>query len=300
MLTLDQVKLKSMPRMSGLHPVLVAGTMALIERCYARGVPIIITQGLRTIAEQNGLYAKGRTQAQLNAVGLSHVKAQPKEDKVTNAIGGTSNHNYGLAIDFALLLPDGRTVSWDTLRDGDKDSLPDWSEVVEEAKKLGFEWGGEWRTFKDLPHLQMVFGLKIADLQAGRQPAAAKVSAAYAVIDKLQGEAAEDMKKIEELESQVKELAATVGGLIKSKDVLKDQAIQQAVEIKELSTLLLELTNTTPPAWSVEALKAFANTPSVLNGKPVIDTPDKATYTEARLITILYRLGLAGIQKGAK
>lgn len=188
MLTLDQVKLKSMPRMSGLHPVLMAATMALIERCYARGVPIIITQGLRTIADQNGLYAKGRTQEQLNAVGLSHVKAQPKETKVTNAIGGTSNHNYGLAIDFALLLPDGRTVSWDTLRDGDKDSLPDWSEVVEEAKRLGFEWGGEWRTFKDLPHLQMVFGLKIADLQAGRKPTGVQMDAAYARIDKLKGE----------------------------------------------------------------------------------------------------------------
>lgn len=44
MLTLDRVKLKSMPRMSGLHPVLVAGTVALIERCYARGVNIIITR----------------------------------------------------------------------------------------------------------------------------------------------------------------------------------------------------------------------------------------------------------------
>lgn len=108
------------------------------------------------------------------------------------------------------------------------------------------------------------------------------------------------MSKIAELESQVKELAANVGGGIKSKDVLKNKAIQQAEEIKKLSTLLLELTLTTPPAWSVDALKGFANTPSVFNGKPVIDTPDKATYSEAWLITILYRLGLAGIQKGAK
>lgn len=297
MLTLDQVKLKSMTRIEKLHPVLVAATLALIERSYARGVNIVIVQGLRTNAEQNGLFAQGRTQAELNAVGLSHVKAEPNKPKVTNAKGGTSYHNYGLAVDFALLLPDGRTVSWDTLRDGDKDSLPDWSEVVEEAKKLGFEWGGEWRTFKDLPHLQMVFGLKIADLRAGKQPAAAKVQAAYAVIDKLQGEAdelsAEDKKRIETLEAAVK-------ALTNSRDVLKEQALQQAGDMKEMSALLLELTNTNPPAWAKDALKAFANTPSVLNGKPVIDTPDKATYTEARLITILHRLGLAGIQKGAK
>lgn len=51
MLTLDQVKLKSQARLIGLHPVLVAATIALIERCYARGVDKIITQGLRSIAE---------------------------------------------------------------------------------------------------------------------------------------------------------------------------------------------------------------------------------------------------------
>ncbi|KHL94579.1 hypothetical protein QW71_17010 [Paenibacillus sp. IHB B 3415] len=83
-----------------------------------------------------------------------------------------------------------------------------------------------------------------------------------------------------------------------SRDVLKEQALRQAGEIKEMSVLLLELTDTNPPAWAKDALKAFANTPSVLNGKPVIDTPDKATYTEARLITILHRVGLATEQKG--
>ncbi|MEK3718882.1 M15 family metallopeptidase [Paenibacillus sp. FSL R7-0333] len=282
MLTLDQVKLKSMPRMSGLHPVLVAGTVALIERCYARGVPILITQGLRTIKEQDALYAQGRTKP---------------GNIVTNARGGYSNHNFGLAIDFALLLPDGSSVSWDMKRDGDKDGIADWLEVAQEAKALGFEWGGDWTSFKDYPHLQMVFGLSTAQLRAGKEPTAAQIKAAYAVIDKLQGEAdelsAEDKKRIEALEAAVK-------ALTNSKDVLKDQALQQASEIKELSALLLELTNTNPPAWAKDALKAFANTPSVLNGKPVIDTPDKATYTEARLITILHRLGLAGIQKGAK
>ncbi|MEK4520032.1 M15 family metallopeptidase [Paenibacillus sp. FSL H8-0122] len=172
MLTLDQVKLKSLPRLSGLHPVLVAATVALIERCYTRGVNIVITQGFRSKAEQDALYAQGRTKP---------------GSIVTNAKGGTSNHNHGLAIDFGLLLPDGRTVSWDTLRDGDKDSLPDWSEVVEEAKKLGLSWGGDWRSFKDMPHFDMTFGLSIAQLRAGKQPSAGKVAAAYAVIDKLQG-----------------------------------------------------------------------------------------------------------------
>lgn len=106
------------------------------------------------------------------------------------------------------------------------------------------------------------------------------------------------MSKIADLEEQVKELKKVVTGLNNSKDALKEQFLKQAVEIKELSAILLELTNTDPPTWSWEALQAFACTPSVLNGKPVIDTPGSATYAEARLITILYRLGLAAQQKG--
>lgn len=297
-LTLEQVKLKSESKLTGLQPVIAAGMIALITGCYNRGVQIIITQGLRTYAEQDNLYAKGRTAKQLAAVGLSKVTPQPKEDIVTNARGGYSNHNFGWANDFALLLPDGRTVSWDTLRDDDKDSLPDWSEVVEEAKKLGFEWGGDWRTFKDMPHMQMVFGLTTTQLREGKKPAVSSITKAFAAIDKYMEEAEEDMSRLEALEAQVKELASTVAGLTNSKEVLKQQALQQAGEIKELSALLLELTDTDPPAWSVDALKAFANTPSVLNGKPVIDTPNKATYTEARLIVILHRLGLAAQQKG--
>ncbi|WP_256701913.1 M15 family metallopeptidase [Paenibacillus sp. P3E] len=301
---MEQVKAKSAKRLDGLQPVVKAAATALIERCYARVVNIVITQGLRTIPEQNDLFAQGRTQDELNKAGLSHVKAKPSMQKVTNARGGYSNHNFGWAIDFALLLPDERTVSWDTLRDGDKDSLPDWSEVVEEAKALGFEWGGEWRTFTDLPHLQMVFGLTTTQLRIGRVPTAVQVQATYAVINKVQEEADElsqaEKQELAALQSEVKNLTAVVEGLTKSKDVLKDQALEQATEIKELKTAVMELTDTTPPAWSLEAIQALHDTPSVLNGQPVIDTPDKATKSEARLFTVLHRLGLTARLKGNK
>lgn len=193
MLTLEQVKVKSKSRLIGLHPAVLAGTNALIERAYARGVPIVITQGLRTKAEQNALYAKSRTQEQLNAVGLSHVTAQPKEKWATNAIGGSSNHNYGLAIDFALLLPNGSSVSWDMLRDGDGDKVKDWNEVVEEAKALGFFWGGDFESIFDGPHFEMTFGLTIKQLQAGAQPTETKTAVALARIERYMKEA-EDVK----------------------------------------------------------------------------------------------------------
>lgn len=168
MLTLDQVKSKSAGWLGKLHPVLLAGASALIQRSYAKGIPIVITQGMRTIAEQNALYAQGRTKP---------------GNIVTNARGGSSYHNYGLAIDFALLLPDGKTVSWDTSRDGNNDKMADWQQVAQEAKKLGFAWGGDWTSFKDYSHLEMTFGLTTEQLRAGRQPTVQQVKDALALIN---------------------------------------------------------------------------------------------------------------------
>ncbi|AIQ70404.1 M15 family metallopeptidase [Paenibacillus graminis] len=179
MLTLDQVNSKSAARLGGLHPALLAAANVLIQRCYVRGIPIVITQGLRTIAEQNALYALGRTK---------------KGAIVTNARGGSSFHNYGLAIDFALLLPDGRNISWDMSRDGDGDKLADWQEVVQEAKKLGLEWGGDWTSFKDYSHFQMAFGLTIQELKAGRRPAADQVKKALKRINGGEDEVNKDVE----------------------------------------------------------------------------------------------------------
>lgn len=108
---------------------------------------------LRTFAEQNALYSQGRTSPGA---------------KVTNAKGGQSWHNYGLAIDIVLLQDkDGNgtheTASWDNKIDFDGDGVADWLEVVYVFKLYGWEWGGDWASFKDTPHFQKTFGLTIAD-----------------------------------------------------------------------------------------------------------------------------------------
>lgn len=115
-----------------------------------------ITHGFRSFAEQNALYAQGRTD-----------KSNPI---VTNAKAGQSMHNYGLAIDICLVTPDGKKAVWDTKSDFDKDGKADWAECVEEAKKLGFAWGGDWKGFYDSPHFEMTGGLTLKDLQAGKKP----------------------------------------------------------------------------------------------------------------------------------
>ncbi|OMD89463.1 M15 family metallopeptidase [Paenibacillus odorifer] len=179
MLTLSQIKEKSSKRLTNLHPVVRSVATALIERCYKLNISILITQGLRTIAEQDALYAQGRTKP--GAI-------------VTNARGGYSYHNFGLAVDFALLLPNGSSVSWDMCRDGNNNQIADWQEVVKEAKGLGFEWGGDWTSFKDYPHFQMAFGLTLTQLRAGTKPSTSAVESAYKVINR---------KEEEELKSDV-------------------------------------------------------------------------------------------------
>lgn len=111
---------------------------------------------IRTFAEQATLYAQGRT-----APGKI----------VTNAPAGLSIHNYGLAFDIVLLVDKDangtyETASWDTATDFDHDGIADWMEVVKIAKAHGFTWGGDWASFKDLPHFEKTFGKKPSDLLA--------------------------------------------------------------------------------------------------------------------------------------
>lgn len=148
----------SVPRVNNLHPKLRSEAMQIItaaETKFPKNIAIRAVQGFRTWEEQNALYAQGRT---------------TPGQIVTNARAGSSYHNFGLAIDFAILYDkDGNgayeELSWNTLKDMDKDGLPDWSEVVASFEAAGWEWGGRWRTFKDLPHVQKTFGYSVAQLR---------------------------------------------------------------------------------------------------------------------------------------
>ncbi len=102
---------------------------------------MFVVSALRTYAEQTRLYAQGRS-----APG----------SKVTNAKAGESYHNFGLAFDFAVIR-DGRAV-WDQ-------NLQEWKLFVAICKNSGFEWGGDWRTFKDYPHLQLSESPALAELR---------------------------------------------------------------------------------------------------------------------------------------
>lgn len=146
---MDQITLQ---RIQKAHPLIREELLSLYKECnnklLGKGVRLRFAYVLRTFKEQDSLYAVGRTQ---------------KGKKVTNAKGGQSIHNYGLAFDIVLLYDlDGNgtfeTASWDMIKDGDKDGKADWMEVVDFFKSKGWTWGGDWKSFKDYPHFQKDFG----------------------------------------------------------------------------------------------------------------------------------------------
>jgi peptidoglycan LD-endopeptidase CwlK len=106
------------------------------------GIAIKITETLRTIAEQDRLYAQGRD----------------KPGKiVTNCRGGESFHNYGVAFDFCPM-KNGK-ADWNNLEQFEK--------VGRMGEALGLEWGGSWKKFPDRPHFQYTAGYSIKDFQQG-------------------------------------------------------------------------------------------------------------------------------------
>jgi peptidoglycan L-alanyl-D-glutamate endopeptidase CwlK len=107
-----------------------------------------LISGERSYAEQDRLFAQ--------------------RPKVTNARGGQSNHNFAIAWDAGIFIggqyDEGRNA---------KENQPylDLAKVAKAAVP-GLEWGGDWSSFKDLPHYQLATGKTVAQcralLEAGR------------------------------------------------------------------------------------------------------------------------------------
>lgn len=125
------------------------------NKLLGKGVRLRFAYTIRTFEEQDNLYKIGRS--------ILYNSNGERVGKVTNANGGQSIHNYGLAFDIVLLYDknnDGifETASWNTILDFDKDGIADWMEVINYFKSKGWTWGGDWKNFPDKPHLQKTFG----------------------------------------------------------------------------------------------------------------------------------------------
>jgi LAS superfamily LD-carboxypeptidase LdcB len=125
-------------RVQELHPEIRNKVIDFFNEAERKGIILRITSGYRTYDEQNKLYAQGRTIA---------------GSIVTNAKGGESNHNFALAFDVVQMI------------NGKADWNCDWNAIAKIGKSFGFDWGGDWKTFKDKPHFEMNFGLTLAQLR---------------------------------------------------------------------------------------------------------------------------------------
>ena len=128
-------------RIQSLHPAIRMQATDFIKEANvgSSGTLIRIAQGFRTYAEQDGLYAQSRT-----APG----------PKVTNAKGGESNHNFGLAFDIV------------GITGGKMDYNLNWESLSKSGKANNFDWGGDWKSFKDKPHFENMFGNSLKALRA--------------------------------------------------------------------------------------------------------------------------------------
>lgn len=119
------------PRTQGnlheVHEDLQAVTNRAIELCKEQGLDFIITDGNRTLAEQQRFVAQGKSKTM------------------------KSRHLGGFAIDFVAVKPDGG-ISWEW-----DDMKAIWGVFQAAGNELDIpvEWGGNWKSFKDTPHVQL-------------------------------------------------------------------------------------------------------------------------------------------------
>lgn len=114
------------------HPRLQMLAARLSEECGKQGLKIAIGETFRTVAEQDALYAQGRTKP---------------GSIVTNAPGSSysSYHQWGTAFD--IYRNDGKGAYNETGRFFER--------VGAIGVALGLEWGGNWKSIVDKPHFQL-------------------------------------------------------------------------------------------------------------------------------------------------
>ncbi len=137
---------------SMIYPPFLEKLKTLLENCAKKGGLYHVTQGTRTWKEQDALYNQGRTTA---------------GKIVTNARGGFSYHNFGIAGDCV----------WD-LQPHRRGLFPSWTRefyelIATEARDIGLEAGYYWTSFNngrgDPPHIQLPISKHGISLQQIRE-----------------------------------------------------------------------------------------------------------------------------------
>lgn len=129
---------------SSLNPHVAALAKKFLNLAKTHHLDVRITTAFRSWDDEDRLYAQGRTAP-------GHI--------VTNAQGGDSYHNWGLAFD-AAPYENGKISTNDAK----------FNEMGKLGQEVGLEWGGAFKSLSDKPHFQYTYGLDTWDLLNGVRP----------------------------------------------------------------------------------------------------------------------------------
>jgi peptidoglycan L-alanyl-D-glutamate endopeptidase CwlK len=118
----------------------------LLDKAATHGIKLRITQGFRSMHEQQRIYDQGRT---------------TPGQVVTHSPPGYSWHEFGRAFDICIVTYQGDTTPKDVY-DGP------WELIGDLGESLGLEWGGRWKN-PDQPHFQDHGALTLAGCRAARE-----------------------------------------------------------------------------------------------------------------------------------
>ncbi len=121
---------RSLANLEGVHPDLRKVCDLAIELCQSVKIDFIITDGCRTIEEQRVFVATGKSKTM------------------------HSRHLGGMAIDYVALI-DGR-VTYDV---DAMEEIADLFKAAADELGIPIKWGGDWKTFKDTPHIELDKGV---------------------------------------------------------------------------------------------------------------------------------------------
>ena len=107
-------------RVSALRADIAQNAAIFLALCRARGLNVKITQTMRDDAYQKTLYQKGYAKTPY-----------------------TTFHGKGLAFDICK-----------NVRGHEYDDLDFFAQCAKIGKRMGFTWGGDWKSFPDRPHFQ--------------------------------------------------------------------------------------------------------------------------------------------------
>jgi peptidoglycan L-alanyl-D-glutamate endopeptidase CwlK len=124
-----QLSQRSLERLDGVHPKLVAVVKAAIA---ISKVDFTVIEGVRSLEKQREYFLAGKSRTM------------------------KSKHLTGHAVDLAPIVDidgDGRSeLTWQEIH-----FLPINDAMVQAATNLGItvDWGGHWRSFRDMPHFEI-------------------------------------------------------------------------------------------------------------------------------------------------